>query len=345
MSQARELPNILHLRVKPNKKGHFDHLLNLKTSVLKAEQIETRFLDLSHLNLEIHNVEFARAIEENITSSTVVDFEWIHDFANVGDLDCLFNKLNIDWVSTGSISRYVYSNTSLVEEKLMLALPELERLKSLYVWDEFAKEKLGSRFQQLEVLPDVQFVDTKIKKSICCEFEFTQDFVIGHFGQLYPYRGIELLLEYSEKDEDFAMIFAGELKFNEMTKKTQTILKNRVRERRALIFPRWYDQEDLLNHLYEHIDGFFIDSEKYPQPSGFASKALMMGKPIIVQKHPSYYYEKYLRGNRMIVIGPGRDGKLSSLKSQVKEVPNVYGLAQLPPPDSFAASYLRGLLR
>lgn len=270
------------------KTGHFATLRGALYESLSDLELDFEELDLANMDL----TEQALALKVIIQSKPVthVHFEWLHDLENRSILLDILLDSGVSWSVFASLSEIWRSGASCLDFKLLSLAHRYSNLLTVFTWDLHLIKKISGTFPKLSHLMDYQDLSTRNETFECCTWIQEDDrVVLGISGQLYGYRGVDLLVWRFLLLSNFKIILWGSYKENDLAFFTKFLLRIFRGSNKIFIRGEWISTDAELNHFYQHIDGFFLDGSRYPNPSGMANRALSFGIPLLVQEGPGHY--------------------------------------------------------
>lgn len=186
------------------------------------------------------------------------------------------------WVGLGVLSAYAMNKktSSLEVEKALFAhVNNSKACKGIFLWDKYATQSLYSK--KIKYLPCLQNIKILQENYIPGE-----KIVIGLFGLLWGYRGVNLLTEILSKNKDILGCLAGKPFFESYNAKTLRAIQKL--KRWDCLKLKFLEKDEEINLKLSKIDALILDGEKYPPPSGIAIRALASGRCIISTRGKSW---------------------------------------------------------
>jgi len=296
--------------------GHFSMLRTSILESLVAIGYEPVIVEI----FENADYEKITQFEKFVTTEkpNLICFEWLHDLPLPQSLIEILDRSNIQWFAVASISEiWLDGDKSRIWPILSVAHLSLN-LKGILTWDFHLANKLDTIFPRLAWLPDFQplEVDEELNFECCAWAKEAIKPIIGIGGQQYGYRGIDKILFYFFFLKKFSVLIWGPKKHESLNFKSKLLLKNASSAPRLFISDEFFEQETHLNHFYSHLDAFFIDGRRYPNPSGMANRSLAFGVPVLSEKGRGYYLSES-PSNPLVIV---RKYLWQSKKSITREI-------------------------
>jgi hypothetical protein len=194
-------------------------------------------------------------------------------------------------------------------KKMIVELFELlklmSKLKAVWTWDiEFDNTRFGSF--QIYGVPDLQVLDLKQNKCLLCpqtEENANAPKNVGLAGQLYGYRGVDLVVQLAKKYREINFLLLGKSYPESFDIRTIRFLNKKAKN--LTLLDEYFESDVELNHAISHLSCLIIDTSRYPEPSGIVIRALAYGIPILIEDSDSYlrYLSKSTPGIHLIKKG------------------------------------------
>jgi hypothetical protein len=284
---------LVRFEVRPQNVGHFAELFEISKDAakirfanfqvwnLKGANLKDKFLNLSHL-IVTNDIEH-------------LHIEWIHDSVEyLVPLNELLTRLDITWTGTGSVSHILRGvNRDYSLSKVLRELKPSRVLLGIFTWDNLLVEEAPAGYPRLLDLKDYQniSVNKRIELDCCSWREDNPRPVLGIVGQLFPYRGVSLLINRFIRFPREPILLAGSFPRNNYSWKQLFFLILGKSTGKIFFKPFWLKDTKDLNHLLCHIDALVLDTMQYPQPSGIAARARHFGIPVLINSHDSFLGE------------------------------------------------------
>jgi hypothetical protein len=281
---------LVRFEVRPKNVGHFSELFDVSLKAAKK-----KFSHVYVWNLIGENCEEKYLHLRDLISKYKIDhvhLEWIHDsLEHLTRINELLISQEITWTGTGSVSHLLRGVNR--DEKLTHTLRELKSSKVLlgiFIWDDFIVRRGPAEFPKLLELKDYQNIEIDREFiSYCCKWKSSCTRpVLGIVGQLYRYRGTDLLIKRFMKFPREPILLAGWLPRSTYSWNQLGILWLGKKLKKILLHEYWINSNKELNHFLTHIDALVIDTDKYPHPSGIVTRARHFGIPVFIGFHDSY---------------------------------------------------------
>ena len=271
--------------------GHFQSWRELCVSALATKK--TFFLDFKSFEVMVHDIEndYMKYHGQHL------HLEWIHDLSQsqIIKFDLLANKYDFKWSSHMAISqalRNCEGSSKKTIKTLFDSLLTLKKLTAIWSWDTQFDRRIYGNFQILGV-PDFQPLDLQpITCSLCDHGSgLGKKFKgAGLVGQLFGYRGVDLIVSMAQKQKDRNFLLLGKQYADTFKPKTRRFLNSKPSN--LILIDEYFETDNELNHAINHLSCLIIDTRRYPEPSGIALRALGFGIPILIHDQDSYL--KYL---------------------------------------------------
>jgi hypothetical protein len=189
------------------------------------------------------------------------------------------------------------------------------------ICDNLLVAKFKDTYPWLQHLPDYEPTELILNCEFCNDLNLSQKALVGVVGSLRGYRGSESLVKYWQKYKNFQIVLVGEYFPSTHSKKTRNAIKKLSKTRYNFTYLKKVQTDTQLNHFISHVDAIYLDSIQYPEPSGIASRALQMGKTIIIESGDSYlndllYEEPKIQLSHIFSLSENKFyEKINSLKS------------------------------
>jgi hypothetical protein len=240
-------------------------------------------------------------------SGNHLHFEWVHDLniSQISKLDLLANTLDFNWSTHMAISQVLRNNFGPNRSELVHLFKHLQstsRLTSLWTWDlEFHGRKYG-KFR-IQKVPDIQNTELRVMRCDLCsvvEIGGLPIKMIGLVGQLYGYRGVDLVASFARTYKNHNFLLIGREHSWSYSKSTKRFIKRNPAN--LMIKSEYLDTDFDLNHAINHLSCLVIDTGRYPEPSGIATRALAFGIPVLIKDYDSYlrFQSKAVKGIHII---------------------------------------------
>jgi glycosyltransferase involved in cell wall biosynthesis len=306
-----------------NKIGHFEELYNITQEASRLIFEKTSIWNLSGSTV----IEKVSDLKGRIQfeKPNYVHFEWLHDFESEAvEIAEILEAAGIAWSVTGSISHVERSQSAdPVLASIFKDLRRFTRLRGIFTWDSILVKTASPEFPKLITIVDWQ--ETKINEHYqkCCKWVDKQSQpIIGIVGQLYRYRGLELLLKFWRNRPSQPVYFAGAYFPRTYTLIERLSIFIGQKLRKIFIFPGWQDSAEDLNHHLMHLDALVLDTKHYPQPSGIATRARHFGIPVLIPDANSYLNDKALE-DPGILVWDFENSKAKDLRNAIKGLQRV----------------------
>ncbi len=275
--------------------GHFSSFHRM--AVQAAIKSNLRFVSVALIGKSEHEklLHLKELIELHKPSH--IYFEWVHDFENLLlTVDNLVRENSATWTSTGSLGRafrYQLHDLDLKAKNLFLLgrlalCYKFQTFLGLSIFDEFLVLKYEKKFPWLKGLPDAEDWVLAPSCEFCLSTFNSTKPIIGIAGSLRGYRGSEKLVEIWNKSREFRLGLFGKYFPETHSLKINKLVLKQLKGSEHLLVLNEIEDSRLLNHYISHLDALYIDTERYPEPSGIAFRALRQGKTLIIEDADSY---------------------------------------------------------
>lgn len=229
--------------------------------------------------------------------------EWFHDvYPGQKEFIDYLRQNKIEWSCLAALSSVYRSPTfprtnehpnEAVKKDLEKAYAT-SKLKAVFTFDKY----LINQNTRLPFFPLPDYQDLRIGNSEidCCNFCKTKRPIIGLLGQLYGYRGVTSLVRYWLRNPKLKLFFAGKYDPNFLPKFSEVWLKIGTSLKSFYFFPDWLSNSAAVNHCIRHLDALYIDTSRYPYPSGIAQRARSLGIPVIIENSDCYLRDQKIIG-------------------------------------------------
>ena len=232
--------------------------------------------------------------------------EWIHDLSinQLIDFDKDAQKKNFTWSSHMAISQAVRKTKGSSKREisqLYNSLKALSNLKYIWTWDDEFDQHTSGHIKILAVPDRPNLEMDNLTCALCTNSESYHGVRwMGLAGQIYGYRGADLVISLASKYPNQHFLLAGKMHIESLSPKSKKILAKRPKNLK--IIDEYFPSDLELNHAIKHMSCLIIDTERYPEPSGIATRALAFGIPVLVHKKDSHlaYLSKNLSGIHFI---------------------------------------------
>jgi len=311
------MSNFCHLTFSEHKfEGHFSFWREIHLAALENSGEVFRFDFNTNFTESLFN--FRNFCEVNRID--VVFVEWFHDLdvASLIEFDIMISESGMKWVAQADVSTYLRDSQHLFSKSIkMNSLSHAKFCKSLVsliVWDTHLVSRFGF-LDQIKLYGVRDFQNTVSQNHVSAvRVARKESPKIGLVGQLYDYRGSERLIAWSRLNPKLEFKLAGQAKD---TAKKLCGTKNSFNKKNLYILDEFFETDDELNLAISKLDYLFIDSERYPVPSGIALRARSLGIPVLISGGDSFYSDEALIDRGILTIPKNILSKPSLLTSWV----------------------------
>jgi hypothetical protein len=295
------MKKFIFVAINPHKnQGHFE---SWRDFIKQAAPTGTFiFAEVSSIESLINDI----SLMKNKGIDFHVHLEWIHDFSinELKDFDQNAQKIGFTWSSHMAISQAVRNTKGSSKSeisKVYNSLKDFPNLKYIWTWDdEFHQYGLGH--VSILSVPDRPNLATESMLCSLCTISKQDQGVkwMGLSGQIYGYRGADLVISLANEYPDQHFLLAGKMYFESLSAKSRRILAKSPKN--LTVIDEYFPSDLELNHVIKHLSCLIIDTERYPEPSGIATRALAFGIPVLIHNKDSHlsYLSKKLLGIHFI---------------------------------------------
>jgi hypothetical protein len=264
--------------------------------------------------------------------------EWIHDFEHIGlQLSDFLKSRNITWSCVAALSGMLRESNRDNQSQhpnynalqILRHANKNENLKAIFVFDEFLVANNSDL--PLVALPDHQNLTISKKVMPCCKFAVQKRPIVGIVGQLYGYRGVSNLLKYWIKNPRIKLLLAGAYDPRSISLFEKLLLVIARLTKSVYWHPHWLPTPGDVNHHLNHLSALYIDTSRYPYPSGVANRARFFGIPVIIEN-----VDSYLRDQKLINCDSGiifsnvlKRSNISDMQIQLASIQPFTNLTQV----------------
>lgn len=285
--------------INPHKnQGHFE---SWRDFVRQASPVDS-FLYLEVTNID--NLIYELTLMKEKITDIQVHLEWIHDFSidELIDFDRNARKLNFNWSSHMAISQAVRKTLGSSKNEISTlynSLKELSNLKFIWTWDDEFHQNTSGQVTILAV-PDRPNLETKELVCSLCSERYLGVKWMGLSGQIYGYRGADLVISLASEYPEHHFLLAGKMYKDSLSAKSKNILAKNPKN--LMVIDEYFPSDLELNHAIQHFSCLIIDTDRYPEPSGIATRAIAFGIPVLIHKRDSHlaYLSRKLSGIHFI---------------------------------------------
>lgn len=299
---VKNLHDITFLRFQQeNNFGHFSEWSTHFENAAKSYNCKYEIIYFSLSDLE----NDAKGLVDKLAGHKIehLFIEWFHDvYPGQKVLVDYLGRNNIEWSCLAALSsvyriplipRTIEHPTEAVKKDLEYAYTN-SKLKAVFTFDKYLVNRNTNL--PLSPLPDFQDLTIGSSKIDCCNFCETKRPIIGLLGQLYGYRGVSSLVQYWLRNPKLKLFFAGKYDPNFLPKASKFWLKIGIFLKSIYFFPGWLTNSAEVNHCIQHLDALYIDTSRYPYPSGIAQRARSIGIPVIIENSDCYLRDQMVIG-------------------------------------------------
>lgn len=256
----------------------------------------------------------------------ITHFEWFHDFEEIVEsLADVFDSYQLKWISVAGVSSVLREgHQDEILRSKMLNLAKRKYLMGLMTWDYFLESRAHSKMPQIFGIPDFQDPEVASMHFPECKlFGDSQKIHIGVMGQLFNYRGSQELILAWCRNPVFRPFMIGQYQASSHPIGIR-ILIYILRKLRLLEFSgTWIKGSSALNHVLCHADAIFVDTTRYPFPSGIVIRSRQLGVPVIIKNADSFLRDLSQLDAGIVTIDLNRISKreLISLINKAKSQP------------------------
>jgi hypothetical protein len=310
------------------KEGHFSENWEVVNSAARNSFDTCVNLDLNSDDFAIGLIELSVCLIKEKPDLT--HFEWFHDFEKYSNLVAkIFESLDLKWVALGAATGVIRDgHTNEFLRSQLMNLAQSKNFKGLISWDYFLENRAGDELPKIFGIPDFQDSEVShIHSAECKIFKNKKKIHIGVLGQLYAYRGSQLLVTSWLRNPIFRPFLIGDYQAWSHRKKIRILVKL-LRVTGILGFSgTWIDGSSRLNHVISHADAVFVDTKNYPYPSGIVIRARQLGIPVIILNADSFLRDLSMIDPGIIVMELSKisKGKLREVLTDGKKLPRYDG--------------------
>ena len=294
--------------------GHFQdwrETLEVATSSLPNTLFHT-------LNLTDLQVDFTTSLRNSLVaikseypnSKIHIHHEWAHDlsFMEINQISSVLAEFDVTWSTHVATSQALRRKTGAAHRRiseLMSILSQQTNLVNLWTWDtEFHNFRFKGK--TLLGLEDRQATKVDLETCVICRDnavspsynKISHRGLIGLVGQLYGYRGVDLVVNLALFNPDRKFLLAGKLmpeslKISSYVNLVEKPLPN------IILRDEYFEKSESLNHILCHLSALVIDTKRYPEPSGIATRALVFGVQVLINDMDSHL--GYLSTNEPLI--------------------------------------------
>lgn len=267
--------------------GHYNGYLRLQFDACARNKIDYRFMDLSsHRKKSQNDFLFKGLIREQITH---VYFEWLDDIQNLNNVISFLDQNEIAWSATTNIDKANVGISEFAIDKIYAATKS-KSLAKLFVWNYPIIESFSHIETKFELIPDYQSLVTNTATYDCCTWaESARRPIIGIAGQLFGYRGVDGLIELANKLPQISILLWGQGRWDFVNPKNLRLLNSMIITKQAYSEDIFMIDDAKLNHIFSHLDAYYFDGQRNPNPSGIVTRARGFGIPVLIESGSKYY--------------------------------------------------------
>lgn len=291
------MSKFVFVSINPHKnQGHFESWRDFVKQATPDEIF--LFLEVSSLENLVRQLVL---IKERV-NDIHVHLEWLHDFSisQLKDFDKNAQELDFTWSSHMAISQAVRETIGSSKSEIFQlynSLKVLSNLKYIWTWDDEFHQHTSGHITILAVPDRPNLEMANLICELCTNFELYQGVRwMGLSGQIYGYRGADLVISLAKEYPNQHFLLAGRMHIESLTSKSKKILATPPKNLKVI--DEYFPSDLELNHAIKHLSCLIIDTERYPEPSGIATRALAFGIPVLIHKKDSHltYLSRKLLG-------------------------------------------------
>lgn len=294
--------------------GHHSMPLSI-TSELTFQELDSDvvFFDIEQLFLSLKT--YSNTSKMNLIASHIANFSGCDNVAIfvMWSFDLLdsFEEPAIPWSGIGVLSalgRNIKTDSYHHENKLLDLVEKNTFCKNLLLWDSYI---VDSKISSKSIfMPDIE----NIKPSEPLSHITKDAYQIGLVGQLWGYRGVDLLIQIITCNPNFSGLLSGVLKENSLSNEAHEYIKSEAKNLK--INNKYHATDDEINFEISKLAALVIDGERYPCPSGIALRAMCLGRCIISSRGPSWINDVIKEYNCGLIVESSNFKNLHKLISE-----------------------------
>jgi hypothetical protein len=290
------------VRTRPHKDdGHFDPWINF---CQEAEQYLNEF-DIKVIFKHVFNEDEISTLYRTITllkyenpdAKVIIHLEWLHDVYNFTSWEIFGSLENVRISSHLALTKLMMPEMQDLETRRMWQLINSSKsLDYLWTWDQRYAGQVLNKSRVISV-PDFQPINLGVNFCELCDLKVP---MFGLVGQIYGYRGADLIISLAKNFPDYQFVLVGKFHPNSISKGALRDLK---KLKNLKLIDGYIPNDEIMNHYIMHLAGLVIDAARYPDPSGVSTRALAFGVKLLIPKSKSHleYMAKFDR--RIWVLG------------------------------------------
>lgn len=200
------------------------------------------------------------------------------------DLLDSFEEPAIPWSGIGVLSalgRNIKTDSYDHESRLLDLVEKNTFCKNLLLWDSYI---VDSKISSKSIfIPDIENIKQSENPPNISKIDHRK---IGLVGQLWGYRGVDLLIQIIACNPDVSGLLSGVLKQDSLSNEALEYIKHKPLN--LTINNKFYETDCEVNSEISKLGALVIDGEKYPCPSGIALRAMSLGRCVISSRGSSW---------------------------------------------------------